>query len=92
MDKSKITIAVLLGGTSPERAVSKESGKAMYNAVIDLGYNAKIIDPAYGINQPTNVNDYFSNCEFGSISNKNVIAAINSSFFFFLYLALIALY
>lgn len=92
MDKSKITIAVLLGGTSPERAVSKESGKAMYNAVIDLGYNAKIIDPAYGINQPTNVNDYFSNCEFGSISNKNVIAAINSSFFDDVDLALIALH
>jgi D-alanine-D-alanine ligase len=92
MNKKDITIAVLVGGTSPERAVSKESGKAMYNAVKNLGYKTKIIDPAYGLNQPQNVEDYFSDCEYSKISNENMISAVNSSFFNDVDLALIALH
>jgi len=92
MNKQDLTIAVLLGGTSPERAVSKESGKAVYYAVKSLGYKTKIIDPAYGLNQPKNVEDYFSDCEFSKISNENMIAAINSHFFDDVDLALIALH
>ncbi|MBK8945268.1 MAG: D-alanine--D-alanine ligase [Ignavibacteriae bacterium] len=92
MNKQDLTIAILLGGTSPERAVSKESGKAVYNAVKSLGYKTKIIDPAYGINQPKNIDDYFCDCEFSKISNENMIAAINSSFFDDVDLALIALH
>ncbi|MFZ1289484.1 MAG: D-alanine--D-alanine ligase [Melioribacteraceae bacterium] len=92
MNKQDLTIAILLGGTSPERAVSKESGKAVYHAVKSLGYKTKIIDPAYGLNQPKNVEDYFSDCEFSKISNENMIAAINSHFFDDVDLALIALH
>ncbi|MBK7104197.1 MAG: D-alanine--D-alanine ligase [Ignavibacteriae bacterium] len=92
MNKQNLTIAVLLGGTSPERAVSKESGKSVYQAVKSLGYNTKIIDPAYGLNQPQNIEDYFCDCEFAKISNENMIAAINSPFFDDVDLAIIALH
>ncbi|MBI1932029.1 MAG: D-alanine--D-alanine ligase [Ignavibacteriales bacterium] len=92
MNKENITVAILLGGTSPERAVSKESGKAIYYAVKNLGYKTKIIDPAFGLNQPQNIDDYFCDCEFSKISNENMIAAINSPFFDDVDLALIALH
>lgn len=92
MNKDKITIALILGGTSPERAVSKSSGKAMYKAVTNLGYNIKLIDPAYGINQPENKDDYFSDCDCGLLLNQNYIKAVNSYLFDDVDLALIALH
>ncbi|MCW8850930.1 MAG: D-alanine--D-alanine ligase [Melioribacteraceae bacterium] len=92
MENSKITIAVLLGGTSPERAVSKQSGKSIYFAVKALGYNVKIIDPAYGLNQPEKIEDYFSDCDCGSLSNENYIKVINSSIFSDVDLVIIALH
>lgn len=78
MDK-KINIALFVGGTSPERAVSKSSGKAVYNALINLGYNVKVIDPGYGSNQPENVEDFFSQDDFAEVSNIKCIEAVNSS-------------
>jgi D-alanine-D-alanine ligase len=92
MNKKEITIAIIVGGTSPERAVSKESGKSIYKAAVKLGYNVKIIDPAYGLNQPANKDDYFSDCECGVLSNENYIKVINSDFFDDVNLALIALH
>lgn len=92
MNNNKITIAILLGGTSPERAISKQSGFAIYNSVKKLGYRTKIIDPAYGLNQPQKIDDFFSDCEFATISNENMISAINSPFFNDVDLALIALH
>jgi len=92
MNKSEITIAVILGGTSPERAVSKQSGKSIYYAVKKLGYNLKLIDPAFGINQPEKIEDYFSDCECGILSNENYIKAVNSNLFDDVDLALIALH
>lgn len=92
MKKNEITIAVILGGTSPERAVSKQSGKSIYKAVTNLGYNVKVIDPAYGTNQPENIDDFFSDCDYGRLSNENYIKAINSSLFDKVDLALIALH
>jgi D-alanine-D-alanine ligase len=50
----------------------------MYNAVKNLGYNVKIIDPGYGENQPEKLEDFFSDCESGILSNENYIKAINS--------------
>jgi D-alanine-D-alanine ligase len=92
MNNKEITIAVILGGTSPERAVSKQSGKSIYEAVKKLGYKVKLIDPAYGINQPTKIEDYFSDCDCGILSNSNYIDSINSSLFDDVDLALIALH
>ena len=92
MNNNEINIAVLLGGTSPERAVSKESGKSIYYAVKALGYNVKIIDPAYGTDQPEIIEAYFSNCDCGVLSNSNYIKVINSSLFDDIDLAIIALH
>ncbi len=89
---NNITIAILLGGTSPERAVSKESGKSIYYAIKELGYNVILVDPAYGLEQPEKVEDYFSNCECGTISNENYIKVINSPLFDNVDLAFIALH
>jgi D-alanine-D-alanine ligase len=92
MNKNQITIAVIVGGTSPERAVSKQSGKSIYEAVNKLGYKVKLIDPAYGINQPSKIEDYFSDCDCGVLSTNNYIDAINSNLFDDVDLALIALH
>ncbi len=73
------SIAVLLGGTSAEREVSKESGKAIYNAINSLGYKVKLIDPAYGIDQPSKTEDFFGEDNLTELNNKNVIESINSS-------------
>lgn len=75
--KSKPRIALLLGGTSPERAVSKSTGKSVYNALQNLGYPTTIIDPAYGADQPANIELYFADEDFVPISNPNYIKALN---------------
>jgi D-alanine-D-alanine ligase len=92
MNKNEITIAVVLGGTSPERAVSKQSGKSIYYAVKKLGYDVEIVDPAYGVNQPEKLEDYFSDCDCGVLSNDNYIKAINSSLFENVDLVILALH
>ncbi|OOF86383.1 D-alanine--D-alanine ligase [Rodentibacter ratti] len=45
MNLKQEKIAVLLGGTSAEREVSLDSGKAVLEALISQGYNAYAIDP-----------------------------------------------
>lgn len=45
MNLKKEKIAVLLGGTSAEREVSLQSGKAVLEALLNQGYNAHPIDP-----------------------------------------------
>jgi D-alanine-D-alanine ligase len=74
----KINIAVFLGGTSPEREVSKSSGKAIYKALNSIGYNCTLIDPAYGTNQPETDGEFFSAKDFGEITNENLIKTVNS--------------
>jgi len=75
---SNINIAVFVGGTSPEREVSKSSGKAIYKALNSLGYNCTLIDPAYGTNQPVTDEEFFSAKDFGEITNENIIKTVNS--------------
>jgi D-alanine-D-alanine ligase len=74
----KINIAVFVGGTSPEREVSKSSGKAINQALISLGYNCTLIDPAYGTDQPETDEKYFSEKDFGEITNANLIRTVES--------------
>jgi D-alanine-D-alanine ligase len=76
MDK-KQKVLLLLGGTSPEREVSKSTGKSVYNALLNLGYEVVVLDPAYGINQPFEVEDYFTENDFSEISNENYLDAVN---------------
>jgi len=92
LEKYNRTIAVILGGASPERAVSKDSGRAIYNAVKNLGYNAIAVDPAYGINQPSNPESLFSVEDIEQVSKENYIKLINSELFDNVDLALIALH
>jgi D-alanine-D-alanine ligase len=79
MPDSKINIAVFVGGTSPEREVSKSSGKAIYNAIKELGYKCTLIDPAYGINQPDKEDKYFIADDYAEVKNENIIKTINSN-------------
>ncbi|MCU0342314.1 MAG: D-alanine--D-alanine ligase [Ignavibacterium sp.] len=76
MDK-KLKVLLLLGGTSPEREVSKSTGKSVYDALINLGYEVVVIDPAYGINQPFEVEDYFKETDYTEILNENYLDAVN---------------
>lgn len=70
-------VLLLVGGTSPEREVSKSTGKSVYNALISLGHEVVLLDPAYGISQPLEIEDYFSEEDFAEISNENYLDAIN---------------
>jgi len=78
MSGSKLNIAVFVGGTSPEREVSKSSGKAIYQAINSLGYKCVLIDPAYGTFQPDEEEKYFAKEDFSEIKNENLIKTINS--------------
>ena len=78
MSGSKLNIAVFVGGTSPEREVSKSSGKAIYQAIISLGYKCVLIDPAYGTFQPETDEEFFSSKDFGEITNENLIKTVKS--------------
>jgi len=74
----KINIAVFVGGTSPEREVSKSSGKAIHQALNSLGYHCTLIDPAYGTDQPKTDEEFFSAKDFGEITNDNLIKTVSS--------------
>lgn len=76
--EKKIKIALFVGGTSPERAVSKSTGGAIYKALISLGYPTIVIDPAYGNNQPEDVENIFDEEDYTEISNRNYVEAVNS--------------
>ncbi|MEG8946904.1 D-alanine--D-alanine ligase [Rosettibacter firmus] len=92
MDKNNITIALLLGGISPEREVSKATGKSIYYALKSLNYNVIVIDPAYGLNQPDDISKFFESSDFSEINLRNYIEVINSKIFDDVKLAFIALH
>lgn len=75
---SKPKVALLVGGNSPEREVSKMSGKGVLQALKLLEYPTVIIDPAYGLNQPKEEDNFFLEKDYAKISNRNSIDAINS--------------
>ena len=78
MSSNTPKVALLVGGTSPEREVSKMSGKGVLQALKGLQYPTIIVDPAYGLNQPKEEEQFFLKNDFGEISNRNCIDAINS--------------
>lgn len=81
MINSEITVALLLGGASPERAVSKHSAEGVLQALRNLDYNVVLIDPAYGVNQPKTEKEYFAECDCFPISPSNYIETVNSNLF-----------
>ncbi len=92
MDNSNITVALILGGTSPEREVSKATGKSILTALRTLNYKVKVIDPAYGMNQPLKEEDFFGADSSVQMSNKNYIEVINSPLFDDVDIAFLALH
>lgn len=87
-----LKIALLLGGTSPEREVSKLTAQSIYKALLSLGCSPILIDPALGINQPKDLNSFFSYDDKIEISNANYVRAVNSKLFDNIDLAFLALH
>jgi len=81
MDKKRFNVALLLGGASAEREVSKHSSKGIYHALLEVGYSVTLIDPAYGKNQPERVEDFFSDKDLFPVSARNYLEAVNSPLF-----------
>ncbi|HED07544.1 MAG TPA: D-alanine--D-alanine ligase [Ignavibacteria bacterium] len=81
MKNKNLIVALLVGGASPEREVSKDSSRSIYNALINLGYDVKLIDPAYGENQPDEIEGFFAEKEYSEISSANYVDAVNSNLF-----------
>lgn len=79
--KSKLNIILLVGGTSTERYISKLSSKSIYEALLKLGHNVILLDPAYGDNQPAEPEKFFDDKDFGEISNSNYIKCFNKKEF-----------
>ena len=79
MSNKNLKVALLLGGTSPEREVSKSSCYSIHKAIKSLGYEVKLIDPAYGTNQPEDESAFFAEKDYTGISNKNYVDAVQSS-------------
>ena len=73
-----MNIALFLGGTSPEKEVSKSSSKSICAALRGLGYYVTLINPAYGANQPKDEQEFFTEKEYAPISNRNFVEAVNS--------------
>jgi D-alanine-D-alanine ligase len=73
-----MNIALFLGGTSPEKEVSKSSSKSIHAALVSLGHNVVLMNPAYGTNQPKNIQDFFSEKDHVPLSNRNFVEAVNS--------------
>ncbi len=90
--KKNIQIALLTGGFSGEREVSKSSSKAIHTALLSLGYNVTLIDPAYGSNQPGNIDEFFTKKDFSELSAKNYITAVNLPLFDSIDLAFLGLH
>ncbi len=77
----KLKIALLVGGTSPEREVSKSSGAAIYKSLLSTGHDVLLVDPAYGKNQPEDPEIFFKQENYTGISNRNYVEAVNSTMF-----------
>ncbi|MCX7798061.1 MAG: D-alanine--D-alanine ligase [Melioribacter sp.] len=92
MNNSNITVALLFGGVSPEREVSKSTAKSVLNALRELNYNVILIDPAYGLNQPKDEEDFFKSDDYSTLSPRNYIKIIDSDVFDKVDVAFIALH
>lgn len=79
MENNNITVALLMGGAASEREVSKSSGKSILKSLKSLGYKVKVIDPAYGLNQPSDENEFFGSNDYSEVSHKNYIEILNST-------------
>ena len=77
-NNTNLNIALFLGGTSPEKEVSKSSSKSIFAALTRLGHKVTLMNPAYGANQPKVINEFFADQEYAPLSNENYIETVNS--------------
>jgi D-alanine-D-alanine ligase len=77
-NNNSLNIALFLGGTSPEKEVSKSSSKSIYAALTKLGHNVMLMNPAYGADQPGDINEFFSEKDYVPLSNENYLKTVNS--------------
>ncbi len=75
--QEKLKIILLVGGTSTERYISKLTSKSIYEALINLGHDVILLDPAYGDNQPDTADKFFDEKDYAEISNSNYIKCFN---------------
>ncbi len=75
--QEKLKIILLVGGTSTERYISKLTSKSIYQALINLGHDVILLDPAYGDNQPDTADKFFDEKDYAEISNSNYIKCFN---------------
>ena len=78
LENKDIKVALILGGVSSERPVSKLSARSVLDAIKAKGYKYKLIDPAYGLNQPQNEEDFLKEEDTAEISADNYIRAVDS--------------
>jgi D-alanine-D-alanine ligase len=86
-----MNIIVLTGGLSSERNVAIKTGRAITSGLKELGFNVKVVDPVFGVNQPSEEQIFNSRPEIGrefptvnelkAFSNRKVLDCINSSIF-----------
>ena len=74
----KQKILLLMGGVSPEREISLESGKVCLQAIKDLGYRVETLDPDYNIITSLTELDFdiIFNCLHGSWGENGYIQSI----------------
>jgi D-alanine-D-alanine ligase len=84
-------VALIAGGISAEREISLLSGKAMLNALNELGMKYKIIDPALGAGQYSDEADYF-NGKTIDLNKEKYIECVQSGLFDDVDTALLALH
>lgn len=92
MKKTKLKVALLLGGTSPEKEVSRNTAKSILIALRSLNHEVIPIDPALGLDQPKNEDELFLSINDYKLSNRNYLEVINSSLFDDIDVAFIALH
>lgn len=83
-----MTIAVLMGGLSPERNVSFASGKAVAEALVASGHTVQAIDPAQGANGLIDLATFTANAsippadeELRAFQPDAIIECVQSSLF-----------
>lgn len=92
MSNNEIRVGLVLGGTSAEREVSQMSGMSILKALKEREYKVKLIDPAYGGNQPKKEDDFFNKKEFDELSTENYIKAVDKGVYDDVDVAFIALH
>jgi D-alanine-D-alanine ligase len=92
MNNNDFHVGLVMGGTSAEREVSQLSAKSILKALRDRNYKVKLIDPAYGEEQPRNEDDFFKDSNHEKLSTQNYIKTVDKGIYDEVDVAFIALH